>query len=296
MNKSTTNYFQEFNLSQADGRKENYNKLQAKLTLLNNRGGQKGIAEQAMLREALQQFKDDANYEQYTHQLATQSPERNHNPDHLPQADVKSVSIGHNIIQNNQTGMVIRGKFSVKNLKNVHCISIAYFYFVDGTPLQDTNGQYSDQSGYVSVNNSFTPQYETRGSSNFKMFMPYDELHIGEGHHDLKLRIRLYNSSTYSFLADSEDVRFYLDNPTAPSPLPLTIKPRRKANFSALLCLVLGVVSFFWLHGSILSIICIIVGHRVRKRIKNSYDKDGYWIASLGLVLSYLSVLLPLFS
>ena len=64
---------------------------------------------------------------------------------------------------------------------------VAYFYHKDGTKLQDHNGEYCTADGYVMADNEYTSLYEESCTSTPNVFIPYSELHLGSGHHSLKM-------------------------------------------------------------------------------------------------------------
>jgi hypothetical protein len=128
---------------------------------------------------------------------------------------IEKIWLDYDAQQDNKRGVLIHFKFDVDNLKDVKCRAVAYFYFKNGTALKDLNSSYYSTDGQVCVSKDFTPGYEESIYKDFMLFMPYDELHVSEGKHELKFHINLYEQVTKSEIARSNDHHFrytYLDN------------------------------------------------------------------------------------
>jgi len=125
-----------------------------------------------------------------------------------PKGKFHSVWVDHNCYKNNEKGMNIHAKFEVDNLKGVDCKAAAYFYYSSGGKLRDSNNSYCTNDGYVSSYGvGFTPTYDGALYSDLELFMPYDELHLSNGKHELKFYIALYVVGG-DFFADSNWVYF----------------------------------------------------------------------------------------
>lgn len=128
---------------------------------------------------------------------------------------IEKIWIDYDTQQNNQKGILIHFKFNVDNLKDVKCRAAIYFYFKSGIALKDINNNYYATDGQVCVGKDFTPPYEESIYKDFTVFMPYDELHLPEGKHELKIHINLYEPIAKIEIARSNDHHFrytYLDN------------------------------------------------------------------------------------
>ena len=51
----------------------------------------------------------------------------------------------------------------------------------DGKALDDFNGKYCTTEGHVCASKKFSPKYNNSSYNDFKIFMPYSELHMGSG-------------------------------------------------------------------------------------------------------------------
>ena len=106
---------------------------------------------------------------------------------------IEDVTVEHNVEQASQQGMRMHVKFTIQNRQSIKCAITAYFHFADGTPVRDQNGSYKTLNGNVAVGSSFKPRYTSTRYYDFQLFLPYDELHMDSGTHDLNLVVQLYD-------------------------------------------------------------------------------------------------------
>ena len=78
----------------------------------------------------------------------------------------------------NQTGVMVRVKFSVNNMLNKQGRCVAYFYTENGEKLKDLNGNYCTVDGQVCIGDNVTPDYTNSEFPNYILFLPIDELHV----------------------------------------------------------------------------------------------------------------------
>ena len=92
-----------------------------------------------------------------------------------------------------QDGMTFTSDFQVKNGLKQEFTMAVYFYYADGTALEDTNKKYYSATGKVAAFRKFTPAYPTAVYKQFEIFMPYDELELDCGEYNLKYSISIWN-------------------------------------------------------------------------------------------------------
>jgi len=90
---------------------------------------------------------------------------------------INSITTDHNRTQDGKKGMLIHVKFDAYSLKGVECRMIAYFYKEDGSKLMDDNDNYCTSSSHICTFDDFTPGYDNSLYKDFKLFIPYSELH-----------------------------------------------------------------------------------------------------------------------
>ena len=134
-------------------------------------------------------------------------------PNTDPKARIQSVWADQNLIQDSVNGMLIHVKFNVDNFKDAKGLVVAYFYNVNGEPLKDTNLNFNTTSGNVSASRYFQPGYLNASYNDYTFFMPYKELHLGQGKHYLKFYIRIFNPDPWGALSERSDwVHFTFGN------------------------------------------------------------------------------------
>lgn len=117
---------------------------------------------------------------------------------------IESIWVDYDQWQDGQKGMLIHTKFVVDGMLGRTGRCVAYFYFENGDPLKDFNENYRTVDGKVSVGDDFEPRYESTRFSDFKLFMPYDELHMASGSYELKFYVLVYDKVTEEDLAESD--------------------------------------------------------------------------------------------
>lgn len=101
------------------------------------------------------------------------------------------VWVDYNVTEKNRKGMRIHVKFSVKNLKDVKSYVAVYFQKKDGTNLKTSDPDFRSENGNLALFYSIKPAYEETDYNDVQLFMPYDELNLSKGRHDLKMDVDL---------------------------------------------------------------------------------------------------------
>lgn len=109
----------------------------------------------------------------------------------------------------NNMGIMVHLRFHVSNMRNQNTNAAVYFYKKDGTPLIDTDKQYCTVSGEVAVGEEFVPGYEDTIYEDFKLFIPYAQLHLDTSE-ECFLTATIWNGSRQ--IAFSENIFFTYQN------------------------------------------------------------------------------------
>lgn len=126
----------------------------------------------------------------------------------VPYGEIVKVWVDHSTYDDGIKGMRIHVAFKVHNMLNKEGRVSAYFYFSDGTALTDTNGSYKTTDGDVAVGKDFCPSYENSDFSDFKLFMPYSELHL-DSSADIYFNVSLwYNHEKISDDSEKEHMKY----------------------------------------------------------------------------------------
>lgn len=108
-----------------------------------------------------------------------------------PSGKVDRVWIDYDITEEGQFGMRIHVKFSATNMKGIDSYLAVYFEKEDGTRLTSSDNKFQSKAGDVAAYRSLKPGYEPTVYNDLTVFIPYSELHLGVGEHNLKMDIDL---------------------------------------------------------------------------------------------------------
>ncbi len=131
-----------------------------------------------------------------------------------PRAEIKQVWVEHNVYKNNRKGMQIHVNFQVDRLKGKQIEVAAYFHFDNGTKLKDSDGQFKTRDGQVCAYSRMEPSYDSSTWEDFKLFLPYQQLHVTDGvKHQLKFNVFVWDNSGSNAkkLAQSQWVGFWYE-------------------------------------------------------------------------------------
>lgn len=109
-----------------------------------------------------------------------------------PDAKLQKIWVDYDTYSGNQYGMMIHVDFTTYEMKGIPVEFAVFFDYYDGENLvwlKDNNGRYNSPGGYVGVAKKITPSYETSVFTDIQVFMPYDELDLDAGTHDLSMEL-----------------------------------------------------------------------------------------------------------
>jgi hypothetical protein len=112
-----------------------------------------------------------------------------------PTCTLTNVVVEHNAFRNGLKGMLIKASFDIANAQSKSCKIAAYFYMSDGRSLKDYNNSYRDVGGNIAVSKDIVPLYTSTRFTNEELFMPYDELHMADGKHQLKFSMSVWDQN-----------------------------------------------------------------------------------------------------
>ncbi len=127
---------------------------------------------------------------------------------------LQDLNIEYNVTENGKLGMRIKQNFLIYNAQNSKCIMAVYFYNADdGKALVDRDGIQASADGKVAAFTTFTPAYQNAQYNDLSVFMPYDELELGNGNFRLKCYVALFDpnlkvitSSGYQYFTYSNGI------------------------------------------------------------------------------------------
>lgn len=95
--------------------------------------------------------------------------------------------IDYDVTEGGKKGMMIHLKFSAKNMKGIDAYAAVYFEKKNGEKIEGNNSAYRSKNGQLAVYKSIKPAYDDAVYKDLQLFMPYTEINISKGKHDLKL-------------------------------------------------------------------------------------------------------------
>ncbi len=132
-------------------------------------------------------------------------------PVQRPSAIIQNVWIEHNVPVGAELGLRLHAQFTLNNAVGRSAFGTAYFSFADGTPLRDFNGLYTSLDGQASVGAPIVAQYPSAVFPDYVLVLPYSELHLDSGLHQLKARFQVSLIDSPETLALSLDVPFQVN-------------------------------------------------------------------------------------
>lgn len=84
----------------------------------------------------------------------------------------------------------------------------------NGNRVKDTNGSYATSDNQAATHKTIKPNYDSSSYTDVEIFMPYNELEVGTGKHNLKFYCKIWEYSTSSAIsvAESQYYSFTLTN------------------------------------------------------------------------------------
>ena len=118
-------------------------------------------------------------------------------PTAKPYGVMNSFDVEHNVMVGGKKGMYIRPNFTVFNLNNIESQFVILFETRDGRSLRAVTSDYASTSGSLIVGDSLTPCCEVSNYKSLRYFLPYSEINLGTGNHELRMNINLiYGNGT----------------------------------------------------------------------------------------------------
>lgn len=110
-----------------------------------------------------------------------------------PRAVLDSLWVERDVQEQNQLGLRLHFRFTTYQMKDTAASVAVYFLYnkKELEPLKDKNNTYATASGNVATYLDITPGYDTAYYNNLTLFMPYSELHLAPGNHELLMDSKL---------------------------------------------------------------------------------------------------------
>ncbi|WP_340074974.1 hypothetical protein [Leptobacterium sp. I13] len=106
-------------------------------------------------------------------------------------ATYKNAWLDKGVYENGKYGIRVHVSFSVENMTNKRGQITVRFMDEDDEFLSTTNSSFANKNGDIAVFKSIYPSSDNANYSDIEVFMPYDELNLPVGTHNLKCDIDL---------------------------------------------------------------------------------------------------------
>ena len=108
-----------------------------------------------------------------------------------PSGKLDRIWVDYDITEKGRLGMRVHAKFSAYNMKGVDSYLAVYFQKKDGTPLKTNEPAYASPNGDIVIRYGMKPGYNPADYSDAQMFIPYEELNLNRGKHNLRMDVDL---------------------------------------------------------------------------------------------------------
>lgn len=104
-----------------------------------------------------------------------------------PTATFEKMWVEYDVTEAGQFGMRIHMKFSVAAMKGIKGYMAFFFERENGTRLKSYDNKFQSKGNDVAVYKDITPGYDPAVYNDYSAFIPYAELHLTKGEHNLKI-------------------------------------------------------------------------------------------------------------
>lgn len=108
------------------------------------------------------------------------------------------VDVDYNVTEDGRKGMRMSVNFTVTGMKGKDGYLAIHIQNRDGDPLPANPGDYRDVKGNLAAFQTLKPDYDDTEYKNLELFLPYDEIDLPVGRHELKMDVDLLDSNGVS--------------------------------------------------------------------------------------------------
>ena len=118
--------------------------------------------------------------------------------------------VEYDVTEGGQFGMKIHSKFSVANMKGIKGYLVFFFERENGTRLKSYDNKFQSKGNDVALYKEITPGYDPAVYADYYGFIPYSELHLTKGEHNLKINANIiYENGTFIQHLGEENFRYW---------------------------------------------------------------------------------------
>jgi hypothetical protein len=109
-----------------------------------------------------------------------------------PAARILKVWQEHNVVRGGRKGLAVHAHLQIDNAPGLPCLASAHFSDARLNKLKARTPAYSAVDGQAVALTPITPLYDRTEVKDLTIFLPYDELTVGPGKHDLHFQVGVY--------------------------------------------------------------------------------------------------------
>ena len=118
--------------------------------------------------------------------------------------------VEYDVTEGGQFGMKIHSKFSVASMKGIKGYLVFFFERENGTRLKSYDNKFQSKGNDVALYKEITPGYDPAVYADYYGFIPYSELHLTKGEHNLKINANIiYENGTFIQHLGVEKFRYW---------------------------------------------------------------------------------------
>lgn len=127
----------------------------------------------------------------------------------VPSVEIHGISADYDVEKKGRNGIVVHASLTIHNAAHKELEVTAYFYFENGKALKDYNKDFYTDGGEVCSPVDYTPP-SNQMNVTVNIFIPYSELHLASGRHDLKTFVVVWDDHKRE-LARSDWLHFWVN-------------------------------------------------------------------------------------
>ncbi len=118
--------------------------------------------------------------------------------------------VEYDVTEGGQFGMKIHSKFTVNGMKGIKGYLVFFFERENGTRLKSYDNKFQSKGNDVALYKEITPGYDPAVYADYYGFIPYSELHLTKGEHNLKIDADIiYENGTFIQHLGFENFRYW---------------------------------------------------------------------------------------
>ena len=135
-----------------------------------------------------------------------------------PSTKLEKIWVDHDVVQRGVSGILVHTKFNIYNLKGIDTQLYVRFKNQTNQYLRSSNKKYSNKRGELAVyRTKIKPIYTATVFKDMKLFIPYKEINLSSGYHDLQVDAGVLYKTDQARILRVGQHSFTLNQPVKPT-------------------------------------------------------------------------------